>query len=106
MFSLPRSSSGIEVVNQGQRSFLPGRNLLATPFQQFSIDGQIKKEFLPYKSSTPDQTVSDEVKLANWGNMQQKLTAQNLDDIAQDIIFLKTQMAEEKQKNRINNNKA
>ena len=30
--------------------------------------------------------------------MQQKLTAQNLDDIAQDIIFLKTQMAEEKQK--------
>ena len=30
--------------------------------------------------------------------MQQKLTAQNLDDIAQDIIFLTTQMEEEKQK--------
>ena len=30
--------------------------------------------------------------------MQQKLTAQNLDDIAQDIIFLKTQMAKEKEK--------
>ena len=30
--------------------------------------------------------------------MQQKLTVQNLDDVAQDIIFLKTQMAEEKQK--------
>ena len=30
--------------------------------------------------------------------MQQKLTAQNLDDIAQDIIFLKTQMEKEKQK--------
>ena len=69
-----------------------------TPFRQFSIDGQIKKEFLPYKSSTPNQAISNEVKLANWGNMQQKLTAQNLDDIAQDIIFLKTQMAEEKQK--------
>ena len=30
--------------------------------------------------------------------MQHKLTAQNLDDISQDIIFLKTQMAEEIQK--------
>ena len=79
----------MEVVNQGKRSFILGQNLLETPFRQFSIDGQIKNEFLPYKSSTPDQTVSDEVKLANWGNMQQKLTAQNLDDIAQDIILFK-----------------
>ena len=62
------------------------------------MDGQTKKEFLPYKSSTPDQSVSDEAKLANWGNMQHKLTAQNLDDVTQDIVFLKTQMAEEKQK--------
>ena len=62
------------------------------------MDGQTKKEFVPYKSSTPDQSVSDEAKLANWGNMQHKLTAQNLDDVTQDIIFLKTQMEKEKQK--------
>ena len=43
MFSLPRSNTGMEDVNQGQRSFLPGRNLPETPFRQFSIDGQIKK---------------------------------------------------------------
>ena len=60
--------------------------------------GQTKKEFIPYKSSTPHESISDEAKLANWGNMQHKLTAQNLDDVTQDIIFLKTQMEKEKQK--------
>ena len=59
---------------------------------------QTKKEFMPYKSSTPHESISDEAKLANWGNMQHKLTAQNLDDVTQDIIFLKTQMEKEKQK--------
>ena len=48
------------------------------------MDGQTKKEFVPYKSSTPHQSVSDEAKLANWGNMYHKLTAQNLDDVAQE----------------------
>ena len=88
----------MEAVYQGQISYIPGRNLLDTLFRQFSIDGQTKKEFLPYKSSTPNQSVSEEAKLANWGNMQRKLTAQNLDDVASVIIFLKTQMAKEKQK--------
>ena len=52
------------------------------PFRQYSADGSVKKEFLPCRSSGPDESVSDEIKLENCGNMQNKLTAQNLDDMA------------------------
>ena len=34
----------------------------------------------------------------NWGNMQGKLTAQNLDDMARDILEIKSFVLEEKEK--------
>ena len=40
--------------------------------------------------------MSDEAKLANWGNLQNKLTAKNLDEIALDLLNLKSTMTEEK----------
>ena len=60
------------------------------------MDGQVKKEFLPYKSSGPDESVSDEIKLGNWGNMQHKMTAQNIDDMACDLMNIKSSIVEEK----------
>ena len=65
MLSLPRYGDAMEVNNQGRKSYVPGRNLPKVPFRQYSIDGQIKKEFLPYKSSSPDESIPDDIKLAN-----------------------------------------
>ena len=98
MLSLPRYGDAMEVNNQGRKSYLTGRNLPEVPFRQYSIDDQIKKEFLPYKYSGPDESVSDDIKLANWSNMQQKMTAQNLDDMAYDLLVLKKIVVEEKEK--------
>ena len=94
MLSLPRSTDAMEVNNQGRKSYILGRNLPEVPFLQYSLDGQIKKEFLPFKSSGPDDSVSDDIKLANWSNMQQKMTAQNLDDMAYDLLILKNIVVE------------
>ena len=96
MFTLPRQNSSFEAVTNGKRTYVPGRNLPDTPFRQFSSEGTMKKEFLPYKSSGPDDSVSDEAKQLNWGNMQQKLTADNLDDMAQDLLKIKSGILEEK----------
>ena len=98
MLTLPRYGDAMEVNNQGHKPYVPGRNLPEVPFQQYSIDGHIKKEFLAYKSSSPDKSVSDDIKLANWSNMQQKMTAQNLDDMAFDLLVLKKMAVEEKEK--------
>ena len=96
MLSLSRYNDAMEVNNQGRKSYVPSRNLPEVPFRIYSIDSQIKKEFLPYKSSGPDESVSDDIKLANWSNMQQKMTAQNLDDMAYDLLVLKKLVVEEK----------
>ena len=98
MLSLPRQGDSFETVNQGCKSYIPGRNLPEVPFRQHSTDGQIKKEFLPYKSSGLDDSVPNEIKLANWNNMQHKMTAQNLDDMAHDLLALKKIIVEEKEK--------
>ena len=55
MFSLPRKNDAFEAINQGRKSYILGRNLPEVPFCQYSTDGLIKKEFLPYKSSGPDE---------------------------------------------------
>ena len=68
------------------------------PFRQYSSDGSTKKEFLPARSSGPDESVSDEIKLMNWGNMQGKLTEQNIDDMAKDLLELQSSLLEEKEK--------
>ena len=70
MLSLPRYGDAMEVNNQGRKSYVPGRKLPKVPFWQYSIDSQIKKEFLPYKSSGPDDSISDDIKISNWSNMQ------------------------------------
>ena len=101
MFSLPRQGDAYEAINQGRKSFFPGRILSEVPFRQYSTDGLIKKEFLPYKSSGPDESVPDDIKLGNWSNMQQKMTAQNLDDMAYDLLDLKKIIVEEKEKNAL-----
>ena len=85
-------------INKDISLYVPGRNLPDVPFWQYSIDGQIKKEFLPYKSSGHNESVSDDIKLANWSNMQQKMTAQNLDDMSYDLLVLKKMVVEEKKK--------
>ena len=89
MFNLPRQNDAYEAINQGRKSYFPGRNLPKIPFRQYSTDDSVKKEFLPYKSSGPDDSVSDEIKLGNWGNIQYKMTAQNIDDMACDLINIK-----------------
>ena len=98
MFTLPRQNDSYEAVSQGRKSYFPGRNLPEVPFRQYSVDGLVKKEFLPYRSAGPEESVSDEVKLANWGNMQSKMTAQNIDDMACDLMNIKSSIVEEKQK--------
>lgn len=98
MFSLPRQNESVEATYQGRKSYFPGRNMPEAPFRQYSTDGSTKKEFLPARSSGPDESVSDEIKLMNWGNMQGKLTAQNLDDMARDLLELKSSVLEEKEK--------
>ena len=98
MFTLPRQNDSYEAVSQGRKSYFPGRNLPEVPFRQYSVDGSVKKEFLPYRSAGPEESVSDEVKLANWGNMQSKMTAQNIDDIALDLLNIKSSIIEEKEK--------
>ena len=95
--NLPRENSTVETTNShNQKSYYPGRNLPDLPFRQFSNDGSVKKEFLPVKSSGADESVSDESKLANWGNLQNKLTAKNLDEVALDLLKLRSAMSEEK----------
>ena len=42
--------------------------------------------------------MSDEIKLANWGNFQHQLTAKNLDDMALDLLQIKGTILEEKDK--------
>ena len=98
MLSLPRYGDAMEVNKQGCKSYVPGRNLPEVPFRKYSIDDQIKKEFLPYKYLGPDESVSDDIKLANWRNMQQKMTTQNLDDMDYDLLVLKKIVVEEKEK--------
>ena len=98
MFSLPRQNDAYEAINQGRKSFFPGRNLPEVPFRQYSTDGSIKKEFLPYKSSSADESVPDDIKLGNWSNMQHKMTAQNIDDMAYDLMDIKKTIVEEKEK--------
>ena len=97
MFNLPRKNESIEAVHQDRRSFYPGRNMPDLPFRQYSTDGSIKKEFMPVRSLGPDDSVSDEVKLMNWGNLQGKLTAQNLDNMAQDLLQIKSSVINEKE---------
>ena len=53
---------------------------------------------MPLKSSGVDESTSDEIKLANWGNLQHKHTAQNLDDMALDLLQIKGSILEEKEK--------
>ena len=96
MFTLPRQNSAIEATAQDRKSYFPGRNMPDVPFRQYSSDGATKKEFLPYRSSGVDESVSDETKLANRGNMQHNLTAQNLDDMARDILEIKSSVSVEK----------
>ena len=93
--NLPREKSVVETTNShNQKSYYPGRNLPDIPFRQFSNDGQVKKEFLPVKSSGADESVSDEAKLANWGNLQNRLTAKNIDEVAENLIKLRNAIAE------------
>ena len=88
--SLPRSIPGFTYTNpQGDTSFHPRRNLPDAPFRQFSHDGISKREFMPHRSSTPHEIVSNEIKPLNYNNYQQQLTFQNIDDIASDIMLLK-----------------
>ena len=98
MFSLPRKNTAIEATIQGRNSFHPGRNFPDIPFRQYSSDGNTKKEFLPHRSFGVDESTSDEIKLANWGNLQHKLTAQNLDDMALDLMQIKNSILDEKDK--------
>ena len=86
----------MEVTIQNRKSFLPGRNLPDTPFRQYSADGQSKREYLLHKSSGPDDSVSGEMKLANWGNLQLQKTARNLDDMAMDLLQIKNTVLDEK----------
>ena len=95
--NLPRENSAVETTNShNQKSYFPGRNLPDLPLRQFSTDGSVKKEFLPVKSSGADESVSDEAKLANWGNLQNRLTAKNLDEVTLDLLKLRSPIAEEK----------
>ena len=98
MFSLPRQNNAIEATIQGRNSFHPGRNFPDIPFRQYSSNGNTEKEFLPHRSSGVDESTSDEIKLANWGNLQHKLTAQNLDDMALDVLQIKNSILDEKEK--------
>ena len=57
MFTLPRQNSELEATIQNRKSFVPRRNLPDTPFRQYSHDGEIKREYLPHKSSGPDDSM-------------------------------------------------
>ena len=73
--SLPLSSPSFTSTNpQGDTSFHPGRNIPDTPFIEFSHDGISKREFMQHRSSTPHETVSNEIKLLNYKNYQHNLT--------------------------------
>ena len=98
MFSLPRENEAYEVEREGKKSYFPSRNLPNVPFRQYTPDGLSKREYLPQKTVEVGETPSDEVRLNNWGNLQQGLTATNLDDMARDILSLKASMQEEKEK--------
>ena len=52
---------------------------------------------MPHRSSTPHETVSDEIKLLNYSNYQQQLTGQNIYDIASDIMLLRQKAQTEKE---------
>ena len=52
---------------------------------------------MPHRSSTPHETVSDEIKLLNYSNYQQQLNGQNIDDIASDIMLLQQKTQTEKE---------
>jgi len=52
---------------------------------------------MPHRSSTPLETVSDEIKLLDYSNYQQQLTGQNIEDIASDIMLLKQKAQTEKE---------
>ena len=54
----------------------------------------INKKRIP----SPDESVPDDIKLENWSNMQHKMTAQNLDDMACDLLNIKKTIVEEKEK--------
>ena len=97
MMSLPRSGPGFTSTNpQGDTSFYPGINLPDTSFQQLSHDGFSKRESMPHRSSSPHETVSNEIKFLNYSNYQQQLTGQNIDDIASDILLLRQKAQTEK----------
>ena len=98
MFSLPRQNTAIEATIQGRKSFHPGRNFPNVPFRQYSSDGNTKKEFLPHRSSRVYESTSNEIRLANWANLQHKLTAQNLDDMALDLMQIRNSILDEKDK--------
>jgi hypothetical protein len=67
MPSLPRSQSNMEVTTSaGLKSYIPGRNLPDAPFKQYSSDGSIKREYLNHRSSAVNESVSDEIKFANY----------------------------------------
>ena len=88
--SLPLSSPSFTSTNpQGDTSFYLGRNISDSPFREFSYDGISKREFMPHRSSTPHEIVSNEIKPLNYNNYQQQLTFQNIDDITLDIMLLK-----------------
>ena len=53
---------------------------------------------MPQKTVEVGETPSDEVRLSNWGNLQQHLTAKNLDDIARDVLSLQATLQAEKDK--------
>ena len=96
MFTLPRQNEAYEATIEGHRSYFPGRNLPDTPFRQYTPEGTVKKEFLPCRSSGPEESVSNEAKLQNWGDLQLKLIAQNVDDMAQELVKIKANVIEEK----------
>ena len=98
MFSLPRENESYEIERDGRKSYFPGRNLPTTRFRQYTPDGLSKREYLPQKTVETGETPSDEIRLSNWGNLQHALTTKNLDDMAQDILSLKENMLEEKEK--------
>ena len=96
--SLPISGPGFTSTNpKGDTSFHLGRNILDTPFRQISHDGLSKRKFMLHKSSFPNETVSDEIKLLNYDNFHHVLIGQNIDDIASDIQLLKQKTQVEKE---------